>query len=140
MIDGFTKEYAFLSMFFDKQITFNDLTYKNAEAAYQAQKTDNEAMRKKFTRLLPTEAIRRAEKLSLRDDWDSIKDEVLYQINKTKFGDVVLRQKLIETGQEELINVINYIDERGVFNGKGENKLGKVLMKIREELSHGEEA
>ena len=139
MINGFTKEYAFLSMFFDKQIVFNDLTYKNAEAAYQAQKTDNEAMRKKFTRLLPTEAIRRAEKLPLRDDWDSIKDEVLYQINKTKFSDAALRQKLIETRQEELINAINYTDERGVFNGKGENKLGKVLMKIREELSHGEE-
>ena len=139
MINGFTKEYAFLSMFFDRQIVFNDLTYKNAEAAYQAQKTDNEAMRKKFTRLLPTEAIRRAEKLPLRDDWDSIKDEALYQINKTKFSDAALRQKLIETRQEELINAINYTDERGVFNGKGENKLGKVLMKIREELSHGEE-
>ena len=139
MINGFTKEYAFLSMFFDRQIVFNDLTYKNAEAAYQAQKTDNEAMRKKFTRLLPTEAIRRAEKLPLRDDWDSIKDEALYQINKTKFSDAALRQKLIETRQEELINAINYTDERGVFNGNGENKLGKVLMKIREELSHGEE-
>lgn len=140
MIDNFQGANAFLSMFYDQAIVFEGITYKNAEAAFQAQKTDNELLKKKFSRLLPTEAIRRGNSIHLRDDWNQIKDDLLYQINLIKFSDEKLKQKLLDTNPQELINSNNFKDmEYGVFEGKGENKLGKVLMRIREELLNGRE-
>ena len=62
---------------------------------------------------------------------------IMYQINKNKFSDLELKQKLLDTNDEELVNHCNN-QEWGVYNGKGENKLGKILMKIRKELKDGE--
>ncbi len=140
MISNFQDKYAFLSTFFDKQIEYNGLIYKNAESAFQAQKTDSEQLRKKFTRLLPSEAIRRGRKVLLRSDWESIKEDIMYEINKIKFSDDVLKQKLLDTGNEQLINENNSNDTIwGICQGNGDNKLGKILMKIREEFQNGNE-
>jgi len=139
MINAFQGEHAFLSTFYDRYVEYEGITYRNAECAFQAQKTYSENLKKKFARLLPTEAIRRGRKLQLRDDWEDIKENVMYEINKIKFSNHELMQKLLATGNEELINNCND-QEWGVHDGKGSNKLGKILMKIRKELKDGQTA
>jgi predicted NAD-dependent protein-ADP-ribosyltransferase YbiA (DUF1768 family) len=47
----------------------------------------------------------------------------------------ILADKLIATGDTELIEGNNWRDYFwGMCNGKGKNNLGKILMKVREEL------
>ena len=46
-----------------------------------------------------------------------------------------LAKKLKDTGDAELINVVQYNDPKlGVYMGHGENILGKVLTKIRSSI------
>lgn len=48
-----------------------------------------------------------------------------------------LKVKLLSTDNEELIEGNNWGDKVwGKVNGVGENRLGKILMQIREELKH----
>jgi Lar family restriction alleviation protein len=77
----------------------------------------------------------------LRDDWEYIKDEVMEKLLKEKFSTPCLKQKLIETKGNKLVegNVWhdNYWGDckcHKCKNKKGLNKLGKILMKIRHEL------
>lgn len=55
-IDSFSGEYEFLSNFYDAPVTFDGLTYRNSEAAFQAQKVLEKDARVGFTKLNPTEA------------------------------------------------------------------------------------
>ena len=45
MIDNFRGEYAFLSNFYDAPVEYNGLSFRNSEAAFQAQKTIDEIER-----------------------------------------------------------------------------------------------
>lgn len=124
-IHGFKNQYFFLSNFYDNKITYNNITFKNNEAAFQSQKTKSLLQQKQFANLLPNEAKRLGKQVSLRSDWESIKDNVMYEICKIKFSNPELKQKLLDTGNLELIN-----DN----TSEGKNTLGKILMKIRSEI------
>lgn len=52
-----------------------------------------------------------------------------------KMSEPKLRSQLLSTGTAELVEG-NWWNDRywGVCNGRGENHLGKILMRIREEL------
>lgn len=65
-IDSFTGEYEFLSNFYVAPVTFDDLTYTNNEAAFQAQKCINPKDRIRFTTLNPTEAKKLGREIRLR--------------------------------------------------------------------------
>lgn len=62
----------------------------------------------------------------------------MYECVKNKFEmNEDLKQKLLDTGEAELINGNMYEDDYwGVYNGKGENKSRKILMRVREELKY----
>lgn len=59
----------------------------------------------------------------------------MYELLISKFSDPGLRDKLIATGDAELIEGNNHWDRYcGVCRSEGQNKLGKLLMKVREEV------
>ena len=60
----------------------------------------------------------------------------MYELCYQKFSEnEVLKDKLLETGDAILIEGNRYHDTYwGMVDGVGENKLGKILMRIREEL------
>ena len=67
-----------------------------------------------------------------------IKDDVMYNVVKAKFNIKYLKQMLINTGDAELIEGNSWNDTYwGVCSGRGQNKLGKILMRVREELKNG---
>ena len=135
-ITRFRGQYAFLSNFYPAKITFNGLTFKNAEAAYQAHKTRDKEKRSSFTNLDPREAKRKGRTLKLRKDWNRIKVKVMYRIVKRKFTqNAYLKRKLLNTGNAILIEGNTWKDRFwGQYNGEGKNMLGKILMKVRKEL------
>lgn len=138
MIKEFRKEYFFLSNFYPVSVEYDGLTYPSSEAAFQAQKTMNLEIRKRFTKITPSEAKKLGKNISLRGDWEKVKVKTMYQICYAKFfQNADLKKKLIATGNQILIEENRWGDTFwGVCNGKGENHLGKCLMKIREEIKH----
>ena len=134
IINRFGGEYQFLSNFYEAPILYNGITYRNAEAAYQAQKCTDRAQ--EFANLSAKEAKRLGRKVSLRADWDSVRIGIMHNIVRTKFSQHEdLRDKLLATYNKELIEG-NYWNDCfwGVCMNEGENNLGKILMLVREEL------
>lgn len=136
MIDKFNGKYDFLSNFYVAPVTYNGLTFQSNEAAFQAQKTLNEGQRRKFTRMAPNKAKAKGRNVILRSDWEQIKNKIMYEVCYAKFTqNPELKEKLLLTGDEELIEGNTWHDTYwGVCNRRGKNKLGKILMRIREEL------
>nr|DAZ71783.1 MAG TPA: NADAR protein [Caudoviricetes sp.] len=134
MINEFRGKYYFLSNFYETPVTWNGLTYLNNEAAFQSAKTFSD--RECFTNLDPSSAKKLGRKVQLRSDWENVKDDVMYEICKAKFSqNTELKKRLLSTGNEHLEEGNTWGDKIwGTVNGVGENRLGKILMRIREEL------
>lgn len=143
-IREFSGKYYFLSNFFQSSVTWQGLTYQNNEAAFQSAKTLNEYARRSFAALDPSTAKSRGRKVLLRDDWESVKYDIMYEICKAKFTqNTDLKKKLLNTGDVYLAEGNTWHDNiwgncqcdrcRDI---SGQNHLGKILMKIREELRH----
>ncbi len=135
MISSFRDEYFFLSNFYPVEIKLDGIVYPNAETAFQAQKTMDVEERRKFSMLKnPVQAKRLGRKVKLRDDWEEVKLDIMTEIVSQKFlQHPHLIEMLLQTGDEELIEGNKWGDRFwGVCKGKGENHLGKILMKIRD--------
>lgn len=135
MISLFRDEYFFLSNFYPVEIKLDGIVYPNAESAFQAQKTLDVEERRNFSMLKnPVQAKRLGRKVKLRDDWEEVKLEIMTEIVSQKFlQHPHLIEMLLQTGDEELVEGNKWGDRFwGVCKGKGENHLGKILMKIRD--------
>lgn len=135
MISSFRDEYFFLSNFYPVEIKLDGIVYLNAETAFQAQKTLDVEERRKFSMLKnPVQAKRLGRKVKLRDDWEEVKLDIMTEVVSQKFlQHPHLIEMLLQTGDEELVEGNKWGDRFwGVCKGKGENHLGKILMKIRD--------
>ena len=140
MIKEFKNQYFFLSNFYEYPIYYNKLVFCNAEAAFQAQKVINEKDQYKFINLNASQARKLGKTVQLRKDWEEMKDNIMYEIVKRKFlTNKELQQKLLETKEEELVEGNWWHDTYWGVDSKtgiGQNKLGKILMKVREEAKN----
>lgn len=111
------------------------LTFQNTEAAFQAMKDMSKA--KEFCGLSPSEAKRKGRRVSLRLDWESVKDNVMRIVLRCKFTqNPELADMLVATGDAELVEGNTWNDRYwGVCDGQGKNKLGQLLMELRTELA-----
>lgn len=135
-IDRFKYKYHFLSNFADCKVTYEGLEYPSTEAAYQAAKTLDPAIRKCIQEAETADQAKKlGKKIPLRPDWEQMKLQVMEDILRLKFNQPTFKKSLIDTGTAELIEGNTWKDSFwGVYKGKGENHLGKLLMKIRAEL------
>ena len=135
VINSFDGEYDFLSNFYECPILWKGNLYRNSESIYQSYKTlDNVPF--DFTKTTGSQAKKISKKLNVRPDWNKIKFDLMYEICQEKFNqNTDIAQKLMNTGDAILIEG-NYWGDTywGKGNGVGQNNLGKILMKIREEL------
>lgn len=131
-ITSFRGEYGFLSNFYDALVMYECSMYPSAENAYQAAKTLNILDRENFKTISASQAKALGKKIDLRPNWNSVKDRVMFDVVYNKFSRAPFRQKLIATGDAELIEGNTWHDTYwGMCNGVGENKLGKILMNVR---------
>ena len=70
---GAKNDYGWMSNFYRCDIKYKGLIYKSSEAAWQAQKTLDEEVRKTFQFMTPAESKRAGRKVTLRPDWESVK-------------------------------------------------------------------
>lgn len=141
-INGFFKDHRFLSNFEPVPILVSlrgePVMFPTTEHAYQAMKVLNI----NFWRYVADDPDPRMAKsiggaCLLRKDWEQVKDEIMYQVNLEKYKDSRMRLLLMDTGRAELIENNWWRDSVwGVFQNRGENKLGKILMRIRSEMQY----
>ena len=137
-INEFRGDNYFLSNFYEADVEYNGLTYKNNEAAFQAQKVTDPEEQKKFTELAPNKAKALGRRVKLREDWEEVKVGIMHDIVLNKFTqNKELKAKLLNTKDSKLIEGNTWNDTFwGVSSktGKGRNELGKILMQVREEI------
>lgn len=136
-INDFDGEYRFLSNFYPDN-------HDTLEHKYQAAKTDDPEEKAKILGA-PTPGLSKkaGRKATMRADWDDIKVSVMRELLAEKFSDPELRQKLLDTGDNELVEG-NYWHDTfwGVCTGTkkcrygpheptGDNWLGRLLMELR---------
>ena len=124
MIDSFQGEHAFLSNFAASEIEFEGIVFPTVEHAFQAAKTLNMTKRKEIAALpSPGHAKRAGRSVELRPDWEEIKIDVMLECVRKKFQ---IPELLVEG---------NWWKDTfwGMCEGRGQNNLGKILMKVREE-------
>ena len=135
--DIFVEKYRFLSNFYPCQIIYEDIEYPSVEHAYQAVKTHDKNSRKRISQAeTPGQAKRLGRKVKLRPDWEEVKLGIMEELVRQKFNrHEDLKNKIIDSGDIILVEGNSWGDIFwGICYGKGENHLGKILMKIRSEL------
>ena len=135
-IESFRGQYRFLSNFWPCDIYYNGYIYNGTEYAYQAAKTTSKEDHEKIVLCrTPGNTKRVIRTLKIRGDWDEVKDQVMLDLLRIKFSKPGLGKALLLTGDAEIIEGNTWNDTYwGVCKGVGENKLGKLLMQVREEL------
>jgi len=134
VISGFEGEYRWLSNFW----IFDPTRNLSVEHYYQAAKTTNEFDYNYIMNsgLTPGRVKKFAKTITIRDDWDSVKLIVMEELTKMKYmQNKELQNKLRETRGSYIIET-NYWGDIfwGVCDGVGENHLGKIIMKVRDEF------
>lgn len=139
VINEFKDEYRWLSNFWLASIVLNEEKYDTVEHYYQSQKASTEEDRRDIAgSLTPGRAKYLGQRIKLRDDWEDVKDLIMYEGVLAKFTqNLDLSEKLLSTGEQEIVEGNTWGDTYwGVCNGNGKNKLGKILMSVREHLSY----
>jgi len=139
VIDSFRGEHECLSNFYVEK------DGKTVEHRFQSRKPTDAAIAAKIM-AAPTpqkarEMGRSRTLFRIRPDWEQVKDLIMEDLVREKFlKDRIIMAELLSTGDAELIEGNWWHDSYwGMVRGadgswKGKNKLGRILMKLREEF------
>jgi len=131
--------YGELSNFSAHAVYLQGKIWPTVEHYYQARKfVDSNRDERIRTCATPIAAKRQAERWTdqHRDDWPSIKEDVMYQALWAKFTQhPQLHEMLLRTGDRPLVEHSELDAYWGDgSNGTGKNRLGALLMRLRDEL------
>lgn len=138
MIKEFQGDFRFLSNFTDVELEFEGRIFSSVEHAYMSAKSDDKHWKEFCTQEIPAGTVKRKSKtVKLVDNWETKKLEVMEFLVRQKFNKQPFKNLLLSTGNQ-------FIQEGNTWNDKfwgvclktnqGENHLGKIIMKVREEL------
>ena len=129
-------KHGYCSNFWRAAVNIDGKVYPTTEHYYQASKTlipeEHEMIRNLPT---PKEAKFAGYHVTLRDNWDDIKLDVMLTALSAKFSqheDLAIR--LLTTGNAELHENSPWDKFWGYADGKGQDYLGKLLMQVRDKL------
>lgn len=132
--------HGFLSNFFRAPILIGSVEWPTSEHYYQANKTlvvdERDMVRRCPT---PKEAKFAGYHVTLRADWDEVKEAYMLEGLRAKFSQYsYLRWNLVNgTGDKPLHEDSPWDKYWGYAGGKGQDRLGILLMQVREELRNG---
>lgn len=138
-ISRFDGEYRWLSNFAPVSIYINNFNYPSVEHAYMSCKSDSVLWKIYCSSSAnpPSYVKRESFKQKLVDDWDNIKSDVMLNCLRKKFSDPHYSELLLSTGDVELEEGNWWGDDFwGIClkKGTGRNVLGKLIMRVRDEL------
>ena len=136
------ERYACLSNFAPYPFELDGRVWPTVEHYFQAQKFPGSPYQEEIrSAAMPTKAkqLGRSRAHPLRADWERVKEEVMRRAVLQKFESrAELREVLLGTGDEELVEAAprDYYWGCGA-SGTGRNRLGQILMEVREALRKG---
>ena len=144
MIIEFEEKYAFLSNFYPSPFTHDGIEYPTVEHFFQAAKTLYIQERKAIAAAkTPGLAKRMGRSVQLRPDWEKVKAYYMELGLRLKFANKDLAEKLLATGDEELIegnwwhdNIWGSCMCDKCINIPGRNMLGMLLMDLRKKMRY----
>ncbi len=116
--------------------------WPTTEHYFQAQKFEDTEYRTKIRTAATakqTAELGSSRQVPIRQDWEEAKDEIMHKAVLKKFQTYAsLKELLISTGDEEIVENApgDYYWGCGK-DGTGQNKLGQILMRVRQELGRG---
>jgi ribA/ribD-fused uncharacterized protein len=131
--------YGEFSNFSPHPIVLQDKTWPTTEHYFQAQKftgTEHEETVRLAKSPMIAARMGRDRQKPLRKDWEVVKDDIMWEAVLAKFTQHEdLRKLLLSTGDVGLIEHTTYDRYWGDSgDGSGLNKLGEILMSVRETL------
>jgi ribA/ribD-fused uncharacterized protein len=132
-------EHGYLSNFSPHPFTLKGKLWPTVEHYFQAQKfagTEHEERIREAKGALQARKLGRSRAHPLRPGWDDVREDVMYEALHAKFiQHSDLRSNLVGTGEATLVedSPIDSYWGRG-RNGKGKNRLGVLLMRLRSAL------
>lgn len=136
-ITSFSGNFRFLSNFWPVKISWEGLDYPSVEHAYQAAKTLEHSQRQYIQfQETPGKAKRAGQEVTIREDWEEVKVEIMAKLIVEKFYKYGgLQMQLLGTQERKLVEGNTWNDTFwGVCNGVGKNCLGILLMEARRTL------
>ena len=135
-------DYGFLSNFHEASFELDGKVWSTVEHAFQAAKCEDaqeaENIRHAST---PGKAKKMGRAAKMREDWDEIKDNAMYEAVYAKFSqNPDLAEALDATGNRILVEGTRWHDNIwgqcwcGCKDNTGQNRLGQILMIVRDEL------
>jgi N-glycosidase YbiA len=112
--------------------------WPTVEHFFQAQKFTDAAYRERIRRAASARAARdlgQSREMPIRPDWDEVREAVMLSALRRKFSEAHLVDLLLSTGDRELVesSPVDHFWGCGQ-DGSGQNRLGRLLMKVRSEL------
>lgn len=134
--------YGCFSNFSLHSIDLQGQTWPTSEHYYQAQKykgTPHQALCEQIRQAATPEAaaaLGRNSTYTVQPNWDIIKPEIMYTAVRTKFlTHSAIQAELLSTGDELIVENSPCDPYWGCgADGKGHNQLGKILMRVRQEI------
>lgn len=143
-IDSFSGDYHFLSNFWvasGAYIQAFGCFVRTTEHGFQAAKCARQKDRYAIlTAETPGKAKRMGQNIEIRDDWDEVKEHVMYTLLRRKFAHQGAMAELLHTGTGCLVEGNTWGDrywgctKNPVGRWEGSNRLGVLLMQVRGEL------
>ena len=132
-------EYGCFSNFSPHPIVMDGIHYKTTEHYFQAQKFLEKKHRQRIiSARTPMDAatLGRDRNMPMRKDWNSRRDDVMLTAIRAKVAQHSdVRELLLSTGNAVLVEHTandSYWADGG--DGSGHNRLGKILMRVRQEM------
>jgi N-glycosidase YbiA len=140
-----SEAYGGFSNFSPHPVTLKGKTWPTSEHYFQAQKfagtPDEEEVRQAGSPMIAAR-MGRSRQRPLRKDWDLVKDSIMHEAVLAKFTQHAdLQEVLLATGDAVIVEHTKndaYWGDGG--DGRGQNKLGRILMRVREELRSAADA
>jgi len=136
-----TEENNWLSNMARVDIKLKGKIYPSVEHAYMSEKSKDKSWKELCSQknIIGTQIKKFSSTIKLRDDWEKVKLLVMEYCLKQKFEQEPFKTMLIGTGNENIQEGNYWNDTFWGVNLKsnpniGENHLGRLIMKIRDEI------
>ena len=134
-----TDAYSEFSNFAPYGIAMDDVWWRTVEHYFQAQKFHDAAYRERIrlsNKPKDAKALGMTRDIPLRPDWEEVKDGIMLEAVTVKFQThAELAELLLSTGERMIVENAPMDGYWGCGpDGNGLNKLGRILMQVRETL------
>lgn len=113
--------------------------WPTVEHFFQAQKFLDPEHRERIRRASSprdARALGQSRAIPIRADWEAVREDVMYQALRLKFRRLELQALLLSTGTRPLIEASPFDHFWGAGqDGSGQNRLGLLLERLRQELA-----